>query len=68
MQYQDKKNSREILLSLYKTLFEFFLKKSSFIKFTTVLQQVTWDKSFKNGPNRICERQSLKNLKRYGLL
>ena len=25
------------------------------------------DKVFKNEPNKICERQSLKNLKRYGL-
>ena len=28
----------------------------------------TWDKVFKNGPSKICERQSLKNLKGYGLL
>ena len=27
-----------------------------------------WDKVFKNGPSKICERQSLKNLKGYGLL
>ena len=26
-----------------------------------------WDKVFKNGPNKNCGRQSLKNLKRYGL-
>ena len=28
----------------------------------------TWDKGFKNGPDKICERQPLKNLKGYGLL
>ena len=27
-----------------------------------------WDKVFKNGPSKICERQPLKNLKGYGLL
>ena len=27
-----------------------------------------WVKVFKNGPNKICERQPLKNLKGYGLL
>ena len=27
-----------------------------------------WDKVFKNGPSKTCERQSLKNMKRYGLL
>ena len=27
-----------------------------------------WDKVFKNGPSKICERQPLKNLKEYGLL
>ena len=27
-----------------------------------------WDKVFKNGPTKICGRQSLKNLNRYGLL
>ena len=27
-----------------------------------------WDKVFKNGPSKICERQPLKNLKKYGLL
>ena len=27
-----------------------------------------WDKVFKNGPSKICERQPLKNLNRYGLL
>ena len=27
-----------------------------------------WDKVFKNGPSQICGRQSLKNLKGYGLL
>ena len=25
-----------------------------------------WDKAFKNGPNKICGRQPLKNLKWYG--
>ena len=29
---------------------------------------LTWDKVFKNGPSKICERQPLKNLKGYGLL
>ena len=24
-----------------------------------------WDKVFKNGPSKICERQTLKNLKEY---
>ena len=28
----------------------------------------TWDKVFKNGPGKICERQPLKDLKGYGLL
>ena len=27
-----------------------------------------WDKVFKNGPSKICERQPLKDLKGYGLL
>ena len=27
-----------------------------------------WEKVFKNGPSKICERQPLKNLKGYGLL
>ena len=27
-----------------------------------------WDKVFKSGPGKICGRQPLKNLKRYGLL
>ena len=27
-----------------------------------------WDKVFKSGPSKICGRQSLKNLKEYGLL
>ena len=27
-----------------------------------------WDKVFKNGASKICGRQSLKNLKEYGLL
>ena len=27
-----------------------------------------WDKVFKNGPSKICERQPLKNLKGYGRL
>ena len=27
-----------------------------------------WDKGFKNGLSKICERQLLKNLKEYGLL
>ena len=27
-----------------------------------------WDKVFKNGPSKICGRQPLKYLKRYGLL
>ena len=27
-----------------------------------------WDKVLKNGPNKICGRQSLSNLKGYGLL
>ena len=27
-----------------------------------------WDKVFKNGPSKICERQPFKNLKAYGLL
>ena len=27
-----------------------------------------WEKVFKNGPSKICERQALKNLKGYGLL
>ena len=29
---------------------------------------ITWDKVFKNGTSEICGRQSLKNLKWYGLL
>ena len=29
---------------------------------------IKWVKIFKNGPSKICGRQSLKNLKRYGLL
>ena len=27
-----------------------------------------WDKVFKSGPSKVCGRQSLKNLKEYGLL
>ena len=26
-----------------------------------------WDKLFKSGPSKICERQPLKNVKAYGL-
>ena len=36
--------------------------RSSQIKF------FNWDKVFKNGPSRICERQPLKIFKGYGLL
>ena len=28
---------------------------------------IIWDKVFKNGPSKICGRQPLKNLKRYGV-
>ena len=30
------------------------------------MRHYTWDKVFKNGPSKICGRQPLKNLKRYG--
>ena len=30
-------------------------------------QEIVWHKVFKNGPNKICGRQPLKNLKGYGL-
>ena len=29
---------------------------------------IIWDKVLKNGPNKICGRQPLKNMKWYGLL
>ena len=32
------------------------------------LGNIIWDKGFKNGLSKICERQPLKNLKGYGLL
>ena len=32
------------------------------------LHTVIWDKVFKSGPSKICGRQTLKNLKEYGLL
>ena len=38
------------------------------ISFSGPLQNVIWDKVFKNGPSKICGRQPLKNLKRHGLL
>ena len=33
----------------------------------TVIEMLTWDKVFQNGPSKICGRQPLKHLKRYGL-
>ena len=41
-------------------------KRKFFVKVTQL--QYTWDKVFKNGPNKICGRQPLKILKWYGLL
>ena len=35
---------------------------------TNVKVKVIWDKVFKNGQSKICGRQPLKNLKRYGML
>ena len=35
---------------------------------TKTIGKHIWDKVFKNVPSKICERQSLKKLKRYGLL
>ena len=35
--------------------------------FTLTYIHIIWDKLFKNGPSKICGRQPLKNLKRYGL-
>ena len=32
------------------------------------MKWVKWDEVFKNGPNKICRRQLLRNLKGYGLL
>ena len=40
----------------------------STIIYNGLLRLPTWGKVFKNGPSKICGRQSLKNLKRYGLL
>ena len=34
----------------------------------SVSSHLIWDKVFKDGPSRICGRQSLKNLKGYGVL
>ena len=39
---------------------KFYLKKEE--------GKVIWDKVFRNGPSKICERQTLKNLKGYGRL
>ena len=36
--------------------------------FVDVMKKVFWDKVFKNGPNKNCRGQPLKNLKGYGLL
>ena len=38
------------------------------VDFMPDLITVIWDKVFKNGPRKICERQRLKMLKAYGLL
>ena len=35
--------------------------------FSKNLLKGIWDKVFKNNPSKICGKQSLKNLKRYGL-
>ena len=37
------------------------------VEMPTLISIVIWNKVFKNGPSEICGRQSLKNLKRYGL-
>ena len=37
------------------------------LAFSKNLLKVIWDKVFKYSPSKICRRQSLKNLKRYGL-
>ena len=57
------------------------MKINSFIQISLVLNRVIlafkqllsttheiWDKVFKSGPSKNCERQPLKNLKGYGLL
>ena len=36
--------------------------------FPQILNMTIWDKVFQNGPSKICERQPLENLKKYGLL
>ena len=38
------------------------------IQITNESMRVKWDKVFKNGSSKICERQPLKNGKRYGPL
>ena len=53
------------LRCLVKTYFK-VTKKS--VGLTFGLTTYLWDKVFKNGPSKICGRQPLKNLKRYGLL
>ena len=40
----------------------------STIIYNGLLRLPTWGKVFKNGPSKICGRQSLKNFKGYGLL
>ena len=50
--YENFKNRKPILLVL--------IKKSVFDIMNI------WSKVFKNGPSKICGRQPLKNLKRYG--
>ena len=50
------KFARDFILTV---CYQYFIKLNFIVK---------WDKVFKNGPSKICERQPLKNLKGYGLL
>ena len=44
------------------------MQSSAWGSIKSVQNWVKWDKVFKNGPIKMCGRQPLKNVKRYGLL
>ena len=54
---------RALYLPISKSSCKFSLKIMDFI-----CGKEIWDKVFKNGPSKICGKQSFKNLKGYGLL
>ena len=58
----------EYILIFYLTLFAKFTHFIPVIALHFFSLGNKWDKVFKNGPSKICERQPLKNMMWYGLL